>query len=496
MSGAVSRARVSRALAVVAILCLVLGAWWWQAWRGARLLPAEDIERPGQGAGQDRLAELRESIRRTALDRDLELAAVPRAPAVGLEPLSAFLEARYRSLEREHLAELRGRRSAEAAGTRDERRPARSSFPPDLRIARLRASIQADIDARRWERARVRARELIALSPGDPQALAWIEEIEAAAAESVPEVEEQRPLAPVRPSSGRGFFVETKRAELHIAVNADGIDGGFREFDDVATGGVGNNFARYRLKADLYLGYALNLGPIKEVYFYVPLEAMFGDNTPGTKASLSARPIAARKSYGLGVTLPRGWRVFAKTGWRWHRFDSDSRGDGPGGLHNFVHIWSPDLEWETESGSFQLAGYGVFAFSWPRNEYELNRRPTFDWPETGDFGEDFSRYFTFGELRGHYRVDWWRFEDVFGIWFPEFHFGRTIPQREYTWEWDYIGARKQFGGGVTFKRGWRLYVVTNSWTFSNDEATGSPDGKYLMVALRLRDFEWGPRAAR
>jgi hypothetical protein len=281
-----------------------------------------------------------------------------------------------------------------------------------------------------------------------------------------------------------GFFLQGERVELQIALNPSGIDGGFRE-----PSGLGDNFARYRVRADVYAGYRTDLAPIREVFLYVPFGMMFGDNTPASHATLSARPIAARKSVGIGVTLPRGWKVFAKNALRWHAFDDATIGDGPGGLHAFIYVRSPDFERSFASG-IRVAGFGTFALSWPRNEYELNRRPVGSVTSVpSEFGSDFSRYMAYGELRVHHPVNRWRIADAFGIWVPEFHFGRTIPQELYTWEWDYIGARLQFGAGVTFTNGWRLYAAANRWTFSDGGLTGSPDGEYFMLVARLPSFE-------
>ena len=61
---------------------------------------------------------------------------------------------------------------------------------------------------------------------------------------------------------------------------------------------------------------------------------------------------------------------------------------------------------------------------------------------------------------------------------PYFIFGRTIPQQEYTWEADYIGSRRTFGGQVIVGDDYRVFAEYQAVWHFRDQIAAPPTGPY------------------
>jgi hypothetical protein len=134
--------------------------------------------------------------------------------------------------------------------------------------------------------------------------------------------------------------------------------------------------------------------------------------------------------------------------------------------------------------AFFVRGYGEAGLMPPRNEMDMNlRRP--DLPETDGFGDNFARYSLRGQLFFGRRFSGGFVREAFLILKPHFVFGRTVPQREYTWSPRFIGYVKNFGAGVSLGD-WTLYLERHRWSFQDKIAiTGDgPYGFHNMITVR------------
>jgi hypothetical protein len=138
--------------------------------------------------------------------------------------------------------------------------------------------------------------------------------------------------------------------------------------------------------------------------------------------------------------------------------------------------------------AFFVRGYGEAGLMPPRNEMDMNlRRP--DLPETDGFGDNFARYSLRGQLFLGRRFSRGFVREAFVLVKPHFVFGRTVPQREYTWSPRFIGYLKNFGAGLSLGD-WTIYLERHRWSFQDRIAiTGDgPYGFHNMISVR-KSFE-------
>ncbi len=138
--------------------------------------------------------------------------------------------------------------------------------------------------------------------------------------------------------------------------------------------------------------------------------------------------------------------------------------------------------------AFFVRGYGEAGLLPPRNEMDMNlRRP--DRPETDGFGDNFARYSLRGQLFLGRRFSRGFVREAFVLVKPHFVFGRTVPQREYSWSPRFIGYVKNLGAGVSLG-GWTISLERHRWSFQDKVAiTGDgPYGFHNMISVR-RTFE-------
>lgn len=278
----------------------------------------------------------------------------------------------------------------------------------------------------------------------------------------------------------RGFI------EGGVALDRAGFDGGWRRPD--LPNGVGENLSRYRIRGEIFFGREVDWGPVDEIFVLVEPELLMGDGN-GRAYDFSATATGVRRRYGAGLAIV-DWKIYVVTNLRWWARDEEAYGDGPGGLHSMVFVRSPDLELGAADSRWRLTGHVEVGSSWPRNEPDLGlRRP--ELRETGGYGDNYSRYRVTGEWTLRYRLRSGNVRDAFVIWEPDFHMGRTVPQRLYTWEPRFIGARVRLGAGVTLDNDWSLYLAYNNWHVQDDKAIGvAPGGEHLMLMVRPPAFEW------
>jgi hypothetical protein len=116
------------------------------------------------------------------------------------------------------------------------------------------------------------------------------------------------------------------------------MDLNLRRPDRPETNGFGDNFARYAVRSQVFLGRKFATGPIREVFLLVKPELVMGRTIPQIEYTWSARPIGYVKDFGAGLSLGRDWSIYFESH-RWSFRDKIAiTGDGPYGFHNVVIV--------------------------------------------------------------------------------------------------------------------------------------------------------------
>ena len=138
------------------------------------------------------------------------------------------------------------------------------------------------------------------------------------------------------PSLGR-FFVRGW-AEGGLMPPRNEMDLNLRRPDRPETDGFGDNYARYSLRGQLFLGRRFERGFVRELFAVVKPHFVFGRTVPQIEYTWSPRPIGYVKNFGVGVTLGGDWMVYLER----HRWSFRDRiaitGDGPYGFHNAIVV--------------------------------------------------------------------------------------------------------------------------------------------------------------
>jgi hypothetical protein len=104
------------------------------------------------------------------------------------------------------------------------------------------------------------------------------------------------------------------------------------------TGGFGDNFGRYVIRGHLYFGYRVNHRIIRDVFFLVKPNFIFGRNIPQIEYTWSPRYIGHAENVGVGFTLPRDWKVYFEAH-KWVFQDKKAvPPDGPFELHSLLVV--------------------------------------------------------------------------------------------------------------------------------------------------------------
>ncbi len=104
------------------------------------------------------------------------------------------------------------------------------------------------------------------------------------------------------------------------------------------TNGFGDNFGRYALRGQLFLGYRVNRCAIENVFVVVKPYFVFGRTIPQLEYTWSFRYIGHVKNYGVGITLSHDWKLYLETH-RWRFRDKLAvPADGPFELHNMFVV--------------------------------------------------------------------------------------------------------------------------------------------------------------
>ena len=116
------------------------------------------------------------------------------------------------------------------------------------------------------------------------------------------------------------------------------MDLNLRRPDRPETNGFGDNFARYAVRGQIFLGRKFATGPIREAFLLVKPELVMGRTIPQIEYTWSARPIGHVKDFGAGVSLGGNWSIYFESH-RWSFRDKIAiTGDGPYGFHNIVIV--------------------------------------------------------------------------------------------------------------------------------------------------------------
>ncbi|OGZ72914.1 MAG: hypothetical protein A2998_02510 [Candidatus Staskawiczbacteria bacterium RIFCSPLOWO2_01_FULL_37_25b] len=137
-------------------------------------------------------------------------------------------------------------------------------------------------------------------------------------------------------SNERWFVKGYLEGGLHPPHNE--VEMNLRRPDLPETNGFGDNFGRYVLRGEIFAGYRLENKVVKSVFVLVKPYFVFGRTVPQLDYTWSARLIGYAENYGIGVELPRGWKVYAETH-RWSLRDQKAvPGDGPFGLNSGLYV--------------------------------------------------------------------------------------------------------------------------------------------------------------
>jgi hypothetical protein len=127
-------------------------------------------------------------------------------------------------------------------------------------------------------------------------------------------------------------------AEAGLMPPRNEMDLNLRRPDRPETDGFGDNFARYSLRAQLFLGRRFEGGFVKSAFAVLKPHFVFGRTVPQIDYSWSPRPIGYVKNFGVGVSLGDDWSVYLERH-RWSFRDKIAiTGDGPYGFHNAIVV--------------------------------------------------------------------------------------------------------------------------------------------------------------
>jgi hypothetical protein len=136
----------------------------------------------------------------------------------------------------------------------------------------------------------------------------------------------------------RGAFFLRGYSEAGLMFPHNEMDLNLRRPDRPETNGFGDNFARYAVRAQIFLGRKFSSGPIREVFLLVKPELVMGRTIPQIEYTWSARPIGYVRDFGGGISLGGNWSVYFES----HRWSFQDKiaitGDGPYGFHNIVVV--------------------------------------------------------------------------------------------------------------------------------------------------------------
>ena len=127
-------------------------------------------------------------------------------------------------------------------------------------------------------------------------------------------------------------------SEAGVMTPHNEMDLNLRRPDRLDTNGFGDNFARYAVRGEIFLGRRFATGAIREVFLLVKPELVMGRTIPQIEYTWSPRPIGYVKDFGAGLTLGRDWSIYFESH-RWSFRDKIAiTGDGPYGFHNIVIV--------------------------------------------------------------------------------------------------------------------------------------------------------------
>jgi hypothetical protein len=116
------------------------------------------------------------------------------------------------------------------------------------------------------------------------------------------------------------------------------MDMNLRRPDRPETNGFGDNYARYSLRGQLFIGKSFGTGAIRDVFVIVKPHFVFGRTIPQIEYTWSMRPIGYLRNWGAGVSLGGNWTIYLERH-RWTFRDKIAiTGDGPYGFHNMLSV--------------------------------------------------------------------------------------------------------------------------------------------------------------
>ena len=254
--------------------------------------------------------------------------------------------------------------------------------------------------------------------------------------------------------------------------------------DDV--GAIGS---RYLVSGKLAFGRQIDTPVLEGIFGFVELISTHGRNANETLDAWSVEQVAWVRYAAAGILLPRGWWLYVEGQNHWN-FSDDELG-GPYEIYNMVLVGRGfDVTFGSADNWF-LKGYLEGGISWPHNEVSVNLR-RFDQPETEFFGDNYGRYALRGTVHLGARLDRGVVRELSIYANPYFIFGRTIPQQEYTWEADYIGTRRNFGGQVILGDDFRVFAEYQAVWHFRDKIAVPPTGPYenYFVLGVSKIFDW------
>ncbi len=104
------------------------------------------------------------------------------------------------------------------------------------------------------------------------------------------------------------------------------------------TGGFGDNFGRYVVRGQVFVGYNIGNKIFKDIFFVVKPNFIFGRNIPQQEYTWSFRYSGHVENVGIGISLPRNWKVYAESHKWAFRDKLGVPGDGPFELHSLIMV--------------------------------------------------------------------------------------------------------------------------------------------------------------
>ena len=296
--------------------------------------------------------------------------------------------------------------------------------------------------------------------------------------------------------AGRRFYIRGY-SDFLLALPHHEIGYNLLRIDLPETGGLGDNFGRYAVRGEVRFGYRISETRfVREIFLTALPHVGFGRTIPQRNYTWHPDYIGHNVTWRFGISLPKNFEVYWENGGKWNFSDKKAvPPDGPFSLYNAVAVrWNFNVDAYTDH-RFYIHGYSDFLLALPHNEISYNLR-RIDLPETGGFGDNFGRYAVRGEVGFGYRISKTRFvREIFLTVLPHVGFGRTIPQRSYTWHPDYIGHHVTWRFGISLPKNFEVYWEKwGKWNFSDKEAfpREGPFGTYNAVVLRW-NFNGGER---